>query len=101
MTMESMPLRWRRWASNRPAGPAPTMPTCVRRGLIWCQTFVELRSTGLAGKPVRRQDCLPHLTTWTCSVEGDIALDSFDYHCYALAYSYAHCAEGISFAGSV
>src|SRR3954451_24515002 len=25
-----MPWRWSRWASISPAGPAPTMPTCVR-----------------------------------------------------------------------
>src|SRR6185437_16625275 len=27
---------------------------------VCLQVFVELRSTGPAGKPVRRQDCLPH-----------------------------------------
>jgi hypothetical protein len=25
-----MPSRRSRWASSRPAGPAPTIPTCVR-----------------------------------------------------------------------
>src|SRR3569833_1624165 len=30
MTTDSMPSRWSRCASSRPAGPAPTMPTCVR-----------------------------------------------------------------------
>src|ERR1051325_11236998 len=31
---ESMPWRWSRWTRNRPAGPAPTIPTCVRVGII-------------------------------------------------------------------
>src|ERR1700685_4176708 len=30
MTIASMPARWRRWPSTSPAGPAPTMPICVR-----------------------------------------------------------------------
>src|SRR6185503_13919119 len=30
MTTDSIPSRWSRCASSRPAGPAPTMPTCVR-----------------------------------------------------------------------
>src|SRR5712671_1789122 len=29
-TIDSIPRRWRRWESSRPAGPAPTMPTWVR-----------------------------------------------------------------------
>src|SRR5215471_21328479 len=34
MMIESMPSRWRRCESIRPAGPAPTIPTCVRMVLL-------------------------------------------------------------------
>src|SRR3954469_10842097 len=35
-TTESMPRGWRRCDSIRPAGPAPTIPTCVRIRLTLC-----------------------------------------------------------------
>src|SRR5215467_11327690 len=34
MMIESMPSRWRRCESISPAGPAPTIPTCVRIVLL-------------------------------------------------------------------
>src|SRR5688572_26181780 len=49
---ESMPRRCSRWPSINPAGPAPTMPTWVRRG-VTSQGFDE---TGMRPLGLREDD---------------------------------------------
>ena len=36
-TTESIPFKCSRWAKNRPAGPAPIIPTCVCIGYLFFQ----------------------------------------------------------------
>src|ERR1035437_4417819 len=48
---ESIPCRWRRCESISPAGPAPTIPICVRISL----SFWDLADGGIA-RPVPEQE---------------------------------------------
>src|SRR6185437_9584718 len=46
--MESIPCRCKRWESTRPAGPAPTIPTCVRCTVGMKRVLSETAQNGLA-----------------------------------------------------
>src|SRR6185437_4692652 len=64
MTMDSMPARCRRWARTSPAGPAPTMPICVR--MSSAEVVAQERRRPAVGKVCHRR-----IVAWRAdAVEG-------------------------------